>query len=282
MRAGTPGGERDQVGVRLDPDHRRGRRREPRQVEAGAAAEVEDGPTLPGSDGGHRRLDPAVRVGRPVLDLVGGGVVPDVGAGDRARQVAAQGHAIDADEALRGLHLRGDDARGAVRGDPLDLDVLQRRLDRLAEPLADPLRVAGDLEALQREGAVGAGRRVQLLGGVPLHEERQLGVGDQAVDADLLPEQLGAVGAVPVALGRGPAEPLLDDGDVVDRDHPAEPATAEGGAGAHGLAERRLVGRGVVEHLDDLEVGAVGQRHDHVAGAEAGVHPAVGERAAEQ
>ena len=34
-----------------------------------------------------------------------------------------------------------------MRGDPLDLDVLQRRLDGLAEPLADPLRVAGDLEA---------------------------------------------------------------------------------------------------------------------------------------
>ena len=109
-------------------------------------------------------------------------------------------------------------------------------------------------------------------------EERQLRVGDQAVDADLLPEQLGAVGAVPVAVGGLAAEPLLDHGDVVDRDDPAEPAAAEGGAGAHGLAERRLVGRGVVEHLDDLEVGVVGQRQDHVAGAEARVHAAVGER----
>ena len=78
------------------------------------------------------------------------------------------------------------------------------------------------------------------------------------------------------------AEALLDDGDVVDRDDPAEPAAAEGGAGAHGLAERRLVGRRVVEHLDDLEVGVVGQRQDHVAGAEARVDATVGELLAEQ
>jgi hypothetical protein len=38
----------------------------------------------------------------------------------------------------------------------------------------------------------------------------------------------------------------------------------------------------VVEHLDDFEVGAVGQRHDHVAGPEARVHATVGERAAKQ
>ena len=152
-------GEGDQVGVRLDADHRRGRRREPRQVEAGAAAEVEHGRARPRAR--SRAIAASIRpsrVGGAVLDLVGRGVVPDVGAGDRARQVAAQASSrSDADEAVRGLHLRGDDARGAVGGDPLDLDVLERRLDRLAEPLADPLRVAGDLEARQREGAVGAG-----------------------------------------------------------------------------------------------------------------------------
>jgi hypothetical protein len=38
----------------------------------------------------------------------------------------------------------------------------------------------------------------------------------------------------------------------------------------------------VVEHLDDLEVGAVGQRHDHVAGSEARVHATVAELATEQ
>ena len=41
---------------------------------------------------------------------------------------------------------------------------------------------------------------------LPLDEERQLRVGDQAVDADLLPLQLGAVGPVPVAGRRLAAE----------------------------------------------------------------------------
>jgi hypothetical protein len=38
----------------------------------------------------------------------------------------------------------------------------------------------------------------------------------------------------------------------------------------------------VVEHLDDLEVGVAGQRQDHVASAEAGVHPAIVEFSTEQ
>ena len=114
---------------------------------------------------------------------------------------------------------------------------------------------------------------------LPLDEERELRVGDQAVDADLLPPELGAVGAVPVAGDRGAAEALLDGRDVRDRDDPAEPAAAERGAGPHGLAERRLVGGGVVEALDDLEVGRVGERKDHVARAEPRVHATVDELA---
>ena len=73
---------------------------------------------------------------------------------------------------------------------------------------------------------------------VPLDEERQLRVGLQALDAQLLPEQLDAVGAVPVAVDGLAAEACLEGPDVVDRDDPAEPAAAERGAGAHGLAER--------------------------------------------
>src|SRR6478736_9847840 len=74
----------------------------------------------------------------------------------------------EADEAVGRLHLRGDDAGRAMRSHPLDLDVLQRCLDRLAEPLADPLRVAGDLQARQRVRWVGAVARVEVLGAVPL------------------------------------------------------------------------------------------------------------------
>ena len=114
-------------------------------------------------------------------------------------------------------------------------------------------------------------------------EERQLGVGDQAVDADLLPAAARCRrgdGGCPATASR-PSR-CLDGRDVVDRDDPAEPAAAEGGAGAHGLAERCLVGGGVVEDLDDLEVGVVGQRQDHVAGPEAGVDATIDELTAEQ
>ena len=117
---------------------------------------------------------------------------------------------------------------------------------------------------------------------LPLHEERQLRVGLQALDADLLPAQLVAVGPVAVALHGLTAETLLERGDVGDGDHPAEPAAAELRARAHGLAERGLVGGGVVEALDHLDVGACAERQHHVAGAEAGVDAAVEERFSEQ
>ena len=87
---------------------------------------------------------------------------------------------------------------------------------------------------------------------------------------------------MPVADHGLAAEPVLGHGDVVDRDDPAEPAAAERGAGADRLAERRLVGCGVVEDLDHLEVGVVGQRQHHVAGAEPRVHATVDELGAQQ
>lgn len=173
-------------------------------------------------------------------------------------------------------------SRGAVGGDPLDLHVLQRRLDGLAEPLADPLRVAGDLEAGERVVAGGAVARVHLGRRLPLDEERQLRVREQPVDADLLPDELGAVGAVAVALDRLTAQARLDGSDVVDGDDPAHPAAAERRACAHGLAEGSLVGGGVVKDLHDLHVGVTGQRQGDVAGAEARVHPTVDEVRAEQ
>src|SRR4051812_26518454 len=149
--------------------------------------------------------------------------------------------ASEPDESVGRLELRGQDARGAVGGDPLDLDVLERSLDRLAEPLAHAERVTRDLQAGKGEALVGAGARVHLAGDLPLDEERQLRVGDQAVDADLLPLEVLAVGAVSVALRGLAAQALLDDRDVVDGDDPAEPTATESGAGAHRLAERGLV-----------------------------------------
>ena len=167
----------------------------------------------------------------------------------------------------------------AVRGDPLDLDVLERRLDGLAEPLADPLRVAGDLEARQRPVAgLPPVDGVQLVGAEPLMKNGSCGSEIRPLTPICFQSS-----SVPSGRCRLPATASRPSRfstvrDVVDRDDPAEPAAAERGAGAHGLAERRLVGGRVVEHLDDLEVGVVGQRQDHVAGAEAGVDATVDER----
>jgi len=71
------------------------------------------------------------------------------------------------------------------------------------------------------------------------------------------------------------AESLLGLGQIIDADHPTEPATAGLGTGTNGLAERRLVRSGVVKHLDDLDIAFVGERKNDVAGAEAGVNATI-------
>ena len=149
-----------------------------------------------------------------------------------------------------------DDRRGVVGGQ--------------AEPVADPVGVAGDLQRV--DGHLG----VRVVGGVrhallPLDEEGQLRVGLQALDPELAPAQLDTVGAVPVAEDGLAAEPRLLLGDVVDLDDPAEPAAAGLGARADDLAEGGLVAGRVVEHLDDLDVPLVRERKDDVARPEARV-----------
>ena len=75
-------GKEGQRFVRFDPQHVGRGLREPRQVEAAAAAHVQD--LLPGPlmYAGHARLDEAVRIDPAVLDLVNVRVVPDVRTGD--------------------------------------------------------------------------------------------------------------------------------------------------------------------------------------------------------
>src|SRR5436190_4504577 len=131
--------------------------------------------------------------------------------------------ASDPDEPVRRLELRRNDAGRAVGCDPLDLDGLQRGVDGLAEPLRDAGRVTGDLQAVERDATGGAVARVQVVRHLPLDEERELRVGLQPPDAELLPEELGAVGAVAVAVDGLTAEARLVRPDVVDRDHPAQP-----------------------------------------------------------
>ena len=77
---GATAGEDGERGMRLDAEDGRRGVGEARQVEAGAAADVEHGATGPGCEGEHRGLDGTVRVEGPVLGLVRRGVVPDVGA----------------------------------------------------------------------------------------------------------------------------------------------------------------------------------------------------------
>ena len=70
-------------------------------------------------------------------------------------------------------------------------------------------------------------------------------------------------------------EALLGLGQVVHGDRPAQPAAAALRAGPDRLPERRLVRRGVVQDLDDLDVALVPQREDDVAGAEPRVDPTI-------
>ena len=130
--------------------------------------------------------------------------------------------------------------------------------------------------------AVAGGGRVQRGRARPLDEERQRRVVEQVEHADLAPGQVDAVGAAAVTVDGGPAEPRLDRGDVVDGDHPGQPAATGLGARLDRLAERRLVGGRVVQRRDDLEVDTVRQREHEVAGAEARVQTTVVESGTER
>ncbi len=71
------------------------------------------------------------------------------------------------------------------------------------------------------------------------------------------------------------AEAFFERCQVVHFDAPAHPAAARCRAGPDGLPERSLVGCRVVQDLHDLQVFVPGERDNHVAGAETGVHPAL-------
>ena len=184
--AGAPAGQRDQVGVRLDADDRA---RRSRRTTAGGSrcrsrrrarsrpAQRRDGP--------HGGLDRAVGVDRVVLDLVRRGVVPDVGARPSPGRDAAQSRtspfgvwtcaARMPGVPLGATHSTFTSSSGASTVSP------SHSLTRCGSPA---------ISRQARENAVvGARARVHLGRALPLDEERQLRVGDQAVDADLLPLQ---------------------------------------------------------------------------------------------
>src|SRR3954447_5207933 len=201
-------------------------------------------------------------------------------APSRGRMRAGPGS--DPDDAVRGPELHRNHARRTVGGHPVDEDVLERTLHAVPEPVRDPRRVPGDLQRLEVHPAGAAGARVVLGQALPLHEERQLRVRLHPQHADLAPPQLDAVGPVPVALDGVASETRLDLAHVLDGHDPPEPAAAHTGPSPHRLAEGGLVRCRVVEDLDDLDVGSLGERQDHVAGSETRVDAAVVEVLAEQ
>ena len=278
--AGAPPGDRGEARCGSTPVHRARVRRPAREVEAGAAPEVEHGRAGPVPSSGPRG-SPARRGrrgrtrGSQLVDPGGarcwGSAPRRGGAGSPPAQMRTtpvgvlNWAATTPGTPCASTHATSTSSSGTV--------------DRRRRATRDP--VAGRRRSRARRGgpAVGAAALgCSLAGALPLQEERQLRVGLHALDADLLPLELEAVGPEPRARARRAAEPRLDRGDVVDGDDPAEPAAAERGAGAHRLAERRLVRGRVVEHRDHLHVGAAAQRQHEVAGAEPGVDAAVDER----
>lgn len=192
----------------------------------------------------------------------------------------AVGHWSDRDRAMGGGELDRDQARFLIL-DPGDVDLVEGVVGRFAEEFGDGGGVAGDGDPVDGGGGARVGARALLDGDQPLEEVGQLRVLQQFQQADLLPPQVEPVGADTVALGRGAAEAGLDRGDVVDGDHPTEPAAALGGAARDRLAEGCAVGGGVVECGDDLDLGAAAQRENEITGAEPRVNASVDEPGAE-
>ena len=104
---------------------------------------------------------------------------------------------VDADRSLRSLEPNGDDPR-ILRFDPVDFNVVEGVILRLAEPGTDDLRIAGDFKPTDRHRSGSCG---WVLAGVaaPLDEEWQLGVGHDVENAELLPIEVVSVGAYAVA-----------------------------------------------------------------------------------
>src|SRR5215203_5598932 len=124
-----------------------------------------------------------------------------------------------------GAEYRCDQPWTSVRLSPIDVHVTQHRLEAAAEPVVDPAPIAGKHD-LQELDLMSIGRRVDRRVAEPSHEERQLRVHLQVLDAKLLPFQRGAIGQVTMAVDRRPSDSLLDRTKIIDRDHPAQPTTA--------------------------------------------------------
>src|SRR5665647_1578418 len=180
----------------------------------------------------------------------------------------------DGDGALGRGKRDGQQPWRAVRRDEGEVDDGRGLVSRQAEPLAYPIRVTGNLQAADGDAGRGADGRMHSLV-VPLDVERQLRVGHESLDTELTPLELDTVRTTSTALHGLMAQSLLGLRQIIDADNPTEPATAGLGTGTNSLAERCLVGRRVVKHLDDLDIAFVREGKDDVAGAEARVDAAI-------
>src|SRR5699024_2669238 len=168
-----------------------------------------------------------------------------------------------------------DDARRSVRRDPGTVDPAERIDGGLAEPIRSPVGTACDFPGREMNSGFGQLRAVCGRSSLPWDAARKLWVGLRSLSSDLAPPKIESVGSPAVTGHRVPADPSFYRFHVVDGYHPAEPSAAGFGAGTYRLAEGNLIGRGMIEHFDDLQVLMVLQREDHISSAEARMRSAV-------
>src|SRR5699024_10289932 len=110
---------------------------------------------------------------------------------------------------------------------------------------------------------------------VPLQDVGNLRIGDEALDADLLPFQCATVREGAASRDGATVETFFERGHVVNGDDPAHPASAHIGAGAHRLTERCFFGSRVLKYLDNFEVLAIFHREKDVTRPEARMNATV-------
>ena len=237
-------GQLGQTGVRLHADHPRGLGW--RSGAGGSRSRSRCRGRSRRPSPGPRRiaaLDEAVGVDRAVLQLVGRRVVPDV----RARR-SAPGRSMpgsDPDGARRGVTAARrrcpavpfgathSTSTSAERGQP---PAPSHSSTRSGSP-AISIRAAARRRARPR-------RRVRAPAALThCTKNGSCGSACSPLTPSCRQRSSKPSGRCRLPGTDGPAEPPLDRRDVVDRDHPAEPAAAAGGPRPHRLPERRLVRR---------------------------------------
>jgi hypothetical protein len=115
----------------------------------------------------------------------------------------------------------------------------------------------------------------------PFNEEGKLRVLENVQNTDLLPCKLEAIGAHAPTDAGFTAKPSLKRTHIINRDNPAHPASAILSAASDSSAKGRLLGRGMVEGRDDLDVAASGKGENKIARTERRVPTPIDEHRAE-